>query len=163
VWEPPLQAARQRFPNVLFVHADPHALPINLRRRRFDVVLAGGILSYVHDLDSWAAEAAAALRDGGTVVLYDLHPALACLDPTTLRWRDDYFGGAVVIGDRLGRRTPVRLWRLAEVINGVIAAGFAIRRLEELRALSTVRRSDPRVPAAFVLLAEKAPAADAST
>jgi SAM-dependent methyltransferase len=157
VWEPPLVAARERFPGVLFMQADPHALPVNLRRRRFDLVLAGGLLPYVHDVDAWAAEAAAALRNGGTLLVYDLHPALACLEPTTLRWREDYFGRAVVVGDRLGQPTPVRLWQLAEIVNGVIAAGFALRRLEELRGLSRVRRSDPRVPGAFVVLAEKLP------
>jgi SAM-dependent methyltransferase len=158
VWEPPLGAARERWPAVLFLHADPQALPVNLRRRRFDLVLAGGLLPYIGDLGAWASEAASALRAGGTLVVYDLHPALACLDPTTLRWRSDYFGGGgVVVGDRLGRPASVRLWQLGEVVNSVIGAGFALRRLEELRAVSPVRRSDPRVPGAFVVLAEKLP------
>jgi SAM-dependent methyltransferase len=155
VWEPPLAAARERWPDVLFLHADPQALPVNLRRRRFDLVLAGGLLPYVGDLGAWASEAASALRAGGTLVVYDLHPVLACLDPTTLRWRSDYFGDAVVVGDRLGRPVSVRLWQLAEVVNGVLGAGFVLRRLEELRTLVPLRRSDPRVPGAFTLLAEK--------
>ena len=94
VWEPPLASARERFPDVLFMHADPHALPVNLRRRRFDLVLAGGLLPYVHDLDAWASEAASALREGGTLLLYDLHPVLrlprpdnAALAKRLLRWR----------------------------------------------------------------------------
>ena len=155
IWEPPLASARERFPHVVFMQADPHALPVNLRRRRFDIVLAGGLLPYVHDVDAWASEAASALRTGGALVLYDLHPVLACVDPTTLRWRDDYFGAAAVVGDRLGRPKPVRLWQLAEVVNAVIGAGFAVRRLVELPAVSPARRSDPRIPGAFVLLAEK--------
>jgi SAM-dependent methyltransferase len=155
VWEPPLAAARQRFPNVSFLQADPHELPIALRRRRFHLVLAGGLLPFLHDLGAWAAEAAAALREGGTLLVYDLHPAAACVDPVSLRWREDYFGGALVVGSRLRPARAVRLWRLGEVVSAVAAAGLGVRRLEELRSLSPVRRHDPRVPAAFVLLADK--------
>ncbi len=154
LWGPPLVAARERFPDVLFVQADPHALPVDLRRRRFDLVLAGGLLPYVHDLAAWSDECAAALRSGGTLLVYDLHPAAACLDATTLRWRDDYFGGAIDVSRRREPRT-IRLWRLGEVVNAVVAAGFRIRRLEELAALSPIRRLDPRVPGAFALVADK--------
>jgi SAM-dependent methyltransferase len=155
VWEQPLAVARERYPQVLFVQADPHALPVNLRRRRFDLVLAGGLLPYVYDLELWAGEAAAALRQGGFLFLYDLHPALACVDAASLRWRDDYFGGAIVVGTRLGPVRTLRLWRLGEVVSTVVAAGFAVRRLDELPTLTHVRRHDPRIPGAFALVAEK--------
>ena len=155
VWEPSLAAARERFPNVVFVQADPHELPVNLRRRRFDLVYAAGLLPYLHDLDDWAAEVRAALRPGGDLLVVDLHPAAACLDGTTLRWRDDYFGGTLVVGSRTGPTRALRLWRLAEVVNALAAAGLAIRRMEELPSLSHVRRQDPRVPGAFALLAGK--------
>jgi len=155
VWEPPLAVARERFPNVAFLQADPHELPVQLRRRRFHLVLAGGILPFLHDLGAWAGETVAALRDGGTLLLYDLHPAAACVDPVSLRWREDYFGGALVVGSRLGPARAVRLWQLGEVVTAVANAGLVVRRMEELRSLSPVRRHDPRVPGAFALLADK--------
>jgi len=155
VWEPPLATARARFPNVVFLQADPHDLPVQLRRRRFHLVFAGGLLPFLHDLGAWAGETATVLREGGRLLLFDLHPAAACLDPVSLRWREDYFGGALVVGGRLGPTRAVRLWRLGEVVTAVAAAGLVVRRLEELRSLSPVRRHDPRVPAAFALLAER--------
>ena len=155
VWGPSIAAAREAHPEIVFIQADPHELPVNLRRRRFDVVYAAGLLPYVHDLADWAGECAAALRDGGSLIVVDLHPAGACLDATTLRWRDDYFGGTLVVGNRLRPTQSLKLWRLGEVVNGVVDAGFAVRRLEEFPSLSNVRRQDPRVPGGFALVAEK--------
>jgi SAM-dependent methyltransferase len=39
-----IEAARRRAPDVAYVVADPLALPIELRRSRFDVVYAGGVV-----------------------------------------------------------------------------------------------------------------------
>jgi hypothetical protein len=100
VAEKHLVAARRAFPGILFLQADPHELPVNLRRRRFDLVYASGLLPYLHDLNAWAGDAAATMRVGGRLLVIDLHPAGACIDTTTLRWRDDYFGGEIVVGHR---------------------------------------------------------------
>jgi SAM-dependent methyltransferase len=156
VSEEPLVAARERFPEVLFLRADPHELPVNLRRRRFDLVYAAGLLPYLQDLVPWASEAAAALRAGGSLFVVDLHPAGACVDATTLRWRDDYFAGELLVGQRLQPLTRLRLWRLAEIVDAIVAACLEVRLLEEFPTLSHTRRHDPRVPGAFALVARKA-------
>jgi len=155
VAEEHLIAARRAFPGILFLQADPHELPVNLRRRRFDLVYGSGLLPYLHDLNAWAGDAAAALRVGGTVLLVDLHPAGACVDATTLRWREDYFGGEILVGRRLQPTGSLKLWPLSVVINAVAATGLVIRRLEEYPTLTQIRRRDPRVPGAFALLAQK--------
>jgi SAM-dependent methyltransferase len=155
VSERPLISARARFPEIVFLQADPHALPVNLRRRRFDLVYAAGLLPYLHDLHAWAFEAAAALRAGGSLLTVDLHPAGACLDATTLRWRDDYFGGQLLVGSRFGPLHNLRLWPLGEIVSAIAVTGLVVRRLEEFPSLSHVRRQDPRVPGAFALLAQK--------
>ncbi len=153
--EEPLVAARRSFPGILFLQADPHELPVNLRRRRFDLVYASGLLPYLHDLSAWVGEAAAALRTGGCLVVVDLHPAGACVDATTLRWRDDYFGGEIVIGHRAQPLGRLRLWTLSNVVNAIVAGGLVVRRVEEFPTLSRLRRQDPRVPGAFALFATK--------
>ena len=160
VAEEHLVAARRAFPGILFLQADPHELPVNLRRRRFDLVYASGLLPYLHDLDAWAGNAAAALRVGGRLLAIDLHPAGACIDATTLRWRDDYFGGEILVGHRAAPLARLKHWTLSELVNTIAATGFVIRRLEEFPTLAHTRRQDPRIPGAFALLAQKV-AADA--
>jgi SAM-dependent methyltransferase len=58
-----LDAARERWPSILWVEADPQALPAELRRGRFDLVYAGGgSLDAISELAGWARGVAAALR-----------------------------------------------------------------------------------------------------
>lgn len=154
--EQPLASARARFPDIVFLQADPHELPVNLRRRRFDLVYGSGLLPYLYDLHAWAGDAAAALRVGGRLLVVDLHPAGACVDATTLRWREDYFGGGILVGRRLQPLGTLKLWPLSQVVNAVAATGLVVRRLEEYPTLTQIRRRDPRVPGAFALLAQKA-------
>jgi SAM-dependent methyltransferase len=155
VSEEALAQARHAFPKILFLQADPHELPVNLRRRRFDLVYAGGLLPHLHDLHPWAFEASAALRVGGRLIVVDLHPAGACVDATTLRWRDDYFAGHLVVGHRSLPVGHLRLWRTGELVDAVAATGLVVRRFEEFPTLSHLRRQDPRVPGAFALVAQK--------
>ena len=129
-------AARERAPAVAFVHGDPSQLPLELRRGRFDLVYTGlGDL-----LDAWAAGIASALRTGGELLLYDEHPVLGCLDEM-LHWREDYFAE--------GRR------RVGEVVTALVAAGLALRSLEELPAASQLLPQTRRVPGELLVTARK--------
>ena len=70
-----LDVARERAPDVAYVHADVHYLPLEVRRARFDLVFTGGdVLSTIRDLDQWLAGIATTLKPGGTLLLYDSHP-----------------------------------------------------------------------------------------
>lgn len=156
VWAEALGEARDRHPDVAFVHSDLHELPLQLQRRRIDVVYAGGgVLPYVHDLGAVVSGVSSALRPGGDFLLWDTHPALQCLELTSLRWREDYFAGSLSVGARLAPERTVSLWRLGEIVSAVAAGGFVVRRLDEFPSVSTVRRHDPRVPGEFALLAVK--------
>jgi SAM-dependent methyltransferase len=154
VWDEALAAAREKYPEVAFVHSDPYELPLQLQRRRMDLVYAGGgVLRYLDDLEAFFAAAVSALRPGGELLLWDTHPALECLELTSLRWREDYFGGTLTIGSRLSPEHVVSLWRLGQIVSAVAAAGLVVSRLEEFPSLSPVRRHDPRVPGEFALVA----------
>jgi SAM-dependent methyltransferase len=140
--EPALAAARERAPGGLFLVADLHQLPSHLRRRRFDLVYAGpGSLAGIGDVPGWIAAAAGVLQARGVLFLHERHPVAECIDPTSLRWRADYFE---------------REWTPGELIEAVLAAGLTLRRFAELRAPPLPRRRDPRVPAELVLAAAKA-------
>ena len=138
-----LEAARERWPSILWVQADPTALPAELRRGRFDLVYAGlGALAAVRDLDTWLAGVAATLRAGGDLLLFDEHPVALCVDGL-MHWRESYFDPG---------------WRrIGQIVGAVLRAGFVLRALEEYPARSdSGRRHDARVPGTFLLYAQRA-------
>ena len=138
-----LEAARERWPSILWVQADPQELPAELRRGRFDLVYAGlGSLLQLTDLDAWMREIVSALRSGGELLLFEEHPVALCVDGL-MHWRESYFDE----GSR----------RLGQIVNAATRAGLLMRALEEYPARSDgFRRHDARVPGTFLLYARKA-------
>jgi SAM-dependent methyltransferase len=142
-----LEIARRRAPDVAYVHADVHELPLELRRARFDVVYCGGgVLSWLRDLDAWANGIVTALKPGGVLLFYDDHPVSACLDALG-HWRDDYF--------EVSAEERERHWQLGQVVDAVSGAGLAVKRLVEFQTLYSWPQRDRRVPWDFALLAER--------
>ena len=137
-----LEDARERWPSILWVQADPQQLPAELRRGRFDLVYAGpGSLLQITDLDAWMREIAAALRADGEVLLFEEHPVALCVDGL-MHWRESYFDE----GSR----------RLGQIVNAATRAGLTLRALEEYPARSDgFRRHDSRIPGSFLLYARK--------
>ncbi len=145
-----LAAARERAPDAAFFQAEPHELPLQFRRGRFDLVYAGqGTLASIADLAPFASGLAAALRKNGRLFLHDWHPVAACVDPVDLRWRDSYFDEGI--------------WRIGEVTLAVVATGLALEELAELPppAAEAGGRLDPRIPTSFLLRARKTEASQA--
>jgi SAM-dependent methyltransferase len=142
--EEALDAARDRGPSIVWVHAEPGALPAELRRGRFDLVFAGeGVLAEVAELGAFASGVAAALRPGADLLLYEEHPVALCVD-AMMHWRENYFAD------------DIRLWRLGQIVTALARAGLAVRALEEYPARATaLRRQDSRLPGEFLLHAVK--------
>jgi SAM-dependent methyltransferase len=138
-----LEAARERWPSILWVQADPQTLPGELRRGRFDLVYSGlGSLARIEDLDAWASSVAAALRVGGDFLLYEEHPVALCVDGL-MHWRESYFDE----GSR----------RLGQIVTMTARAGLTPRALEEYPSRSEGwRHHDARVPGTFLLYAQRA-------
>jgi len=142
-----LEAARERWPKILWVEGDPQSLPRQLRRGRFDLVYSGeGVLDGLADLDGWAAGIEAALREHGELLVFDDHPIADCVHGL-LRWRSDYFRDP---NDR------DRLWRMGQVVSALARAGLHVNALEEYPGGTSRRRHDRRIPATFLLYARKA-------
>jgi SAM-dependent methyltransferase len=136
-----LAAARERAPDAAFFQAELDELPLQFRRNRFNLVLAGeGALAGVRELGPFASAVAAALRKNGRLILYDWHPVVACIDPIDLRWRSSYFAEG--------------LWRVGDI---AVAFGsiLDVTELAELPAGPTDPRADPRLPAHVLLSALK--------
>jgi ubiquinone/menaquinone biosynthesis C-methylase UbiE len=137
-----LEAARERWPSILWVQADVQALPAELKRGRFDLVYAGlGSLAVIADLEAWTHEFSAALRPTGDLLLFEEHPVALCVDGL-MHWRESYFAEGAL--------------RLGQIMNAVTRAGLNVRALEEYPAQSDgFRRHDPRIPGTFLLYAQK--------
>ncbi len=144
--DPALEAARERWPKILWVEGDPQSLPRQLRRGRFDLVYSGeGVLDGLDDLDGWAIGIASSLREHGELLVFDDHPVADCVDGL-LRWRSDYFRDP---GD------PDRLWRIGQVVSALARAGLHVQALEEYPGGTSRRRHDRRIPATFLLYARR--------
>lgn len=137
-----LDVARQRWPSILWVQADPQALPGELRRGRSDLVYSGlGSLADVHDVEAWARGVAAALRPAGDLLLFEEHPVALVVDGL-MHWRENYFDE----GSR----------RLGQIVTATVTAGLAVRSLQEYPASNSWRHHDARVPGTFLLYAQRA-------
>jgi SAM-dependent methyltransferase len=160
-----LDLARERAPDVAYVHGDVQELPLEIRRSRFDLVFTGGgVLVWLQDLDAWATGIASALKPGGRFLLYDAHPVALCVDPLGL-WRDDYFDQTIeetsgwehfeLPGPPATEQKHERHWQLGQIVEAVTSAGLQITQLTEFQTLYPWLQRDRRVPWDFALLAEK--------
>ena len=128
--EATVKAARKRLPDAALVTASPEALPVELRRKRFDVVYSSwGALAEIGDLEGWADGIASALKKGGILFLYDEHPVAACLDQM-LHWHESYF----------------ETWPIGRLVHALGGAGLALERLEELPDPNRWGRREVRRP-----------------
>jgi SAM-dependent methyltransferase len=142
-----LEAARERFPEILWIHGDLQDVRRGLGRRKFDLVYSGeGVLDRIDDLNSWAAGIAAVLKPGGELLVFDDHPVADCVDGV-MRWQSSYFRDPA---------DPNRLWRLGQVVSVLVRAGINVQALEEYPGGTSRRRHDKRVPATFLLYARRA-------
>ena len=111
----------------------------------FDLVYTSiGTITWLADLEKWAAQIAGLLRSGGHFYIRDGHPALYALDEDApdLRIAYRYFpnGHAQVWDDENtyagdGKVTSTRTYEyphpISEVVNALIGAGLQILRMEE--------------------------------
>jgi SAM-dependent methyltransferase len=137
-----LEVARERAPSILWVVAEPDALPRELKRERFELVYcAPGTLAEAGDLEALVRGIRNALRSGGDLLVYDEHPVAWAVDGL-MHWRDNYFADG--------------LWRLGQVVSAVARAGLEVKALEEYPARhGNPRRHDARVPGEFLLYARR--------
>jgi SAM-dependent methyltransferase len=138
--ESALELGRERAPAVLWIPAEPHALPAELQRGRFDLVYGGPeTVQTLRDLDLFAGNVAAALRAGGDLLLFDDHPSSLCVDGL-MHWREDYFAAG--------------FHRLGQLVGAIARHHLTMRALEEYPAAAGSFH-DTRIPGSFLLHARK--------
>lgn len=111
----------------------------------FDLVYTSiGTITWLPDLDRWAAQVAGLLRAGGTFYIRDGHPALYAVDEHAdgLQLRYPYFGNgqaqvwddaSTYAGDGTVAHSRTYQWAhpISEILNSLIGAGLQILRFDE--------------------------------
>ncbi|MEV1084413.1 class I SAM-dependent methyltransferase [Streptomyces sp. NPDC050211] len=174
--------------DVTYVQANVYDAVSALEGRQFDVVYTGkGALCYLPDLDRWADVVAQLLWPGGLLYVVEFHPLLNSLGPKPapgegpeLLLRHDYLGGGGPVhrdathtytdGPAVEGATDSYEWMhgMDEVLNALIGAGLAVRRLRESDELPWQRwprmvrtpsgwwrLPEPRIPLLYGLLAAR--------
>jgi len=118
-----LERAGQRVPGVTFAAGTMTDLP--LADGSADLVTNALALTHAPALAPVLAEFARVLRPGGSLVISDPHPDLVRLGSVV----------TAVAADGRPQRAATHVHSVADVVRTALAAGFRIRRLEELRRL----------------------------
>jgi SAM-dependent methyltransferase len=132
-----------------------------------DLVYTGkGALIWMPDLTAWAVDAARLLRPGGSLFIYEAHPAVVLWtwDKDQPRIREDrgYFAASHVNDTFPARGAVESQWTIGQVVTAVAAAGLEITHLGEYPEPFwrpdgvTAAAWDGRLPNSFALLARRA-------
>jgi ubiquinone/menaquinone biosynthesis C-methylase UbiE len=150
--------------DVRLVEADCQNLPENVAKNHFDFAVAEcGIFIWTKNLDAWMRSAYRVLRIGGKLVVSDFHPLSIIAEEKnrSVAFRKSYFDqGAKTYepefwGDEENAPPAVEfLWKLSDIINAAIQAGFKINRVEEYY-VEQKTEGVPLLPTDFLLVATK--------
>ena len=130
----------------------------------FDVVfMEGGVLHYFHDIDLFMGIMFSLLKPGGKLICSDFHPLTKVLDtldfqqPAMNYFSTDVFEGEMAharfYDEETRKQFPMcsyRKYTLSEIINGVIGAGFILKKFDEHPSWT-----NPQIPGEFTIIAGK--------
>ncbi len=146
---------------VELVEADWQNLPESIPNDHFDLVVTEcGIFIWINDLDAWMKNAYRVLRNRGKLVVTDFHPFSIITEQVKgeIVVKKSYFDQGHGIENLLSEENEPPaiefLWKLSDIINAAINAGFRIDRVEEFYVEPKVRWIR-LVPTDFLIAASK--------
>ena len=127
--------------NLKLVEADCQNLPESIPESHFDLAVAEcGIFLWIADLDTWMRNAYRVLKRGGKLIAQDFHPiSLAAKDfrvkieDGIVAFRKSYLDQSAEVRHSEPDLPPAVEfnWKISDVVNASIRAGFQIDHLEE--------------------------------
>jgi SAM-dependent methyltransferase len=157
-----------------FVVADVLDLPAKISNGSFDIVhTGGGSITWLPDLDRWAASVASSLRPGGRLLLHEEHPVAGVLfqgGNGQLVIESNYFarreteaqrGWRHFKGGEDAREAKYNFeWPLGDVITALATNGMRIHRLEEFPSTAKWRFTQDvdavaALPGSYLLIATR--------
>lgn len=153
------QAAAYCGVDVKLIEADCQNLPEGVPEQYFDFAVAEcGIFIWIKNIEAWMRNAHRVLRKGGRLVVSDFHPLsiIAEEKEDEVTFTKSYFNQhpeACEPKENLPSSVEY-LWKLSDIINAAIGAGFQIERVEEYYVEQKVGEI-PLLPTDFLLIARK--------
>jgi len=141
------------------VEADWQDLPKSVPDSCFDLVVTEcGIFMWIQNLDTWMKNAHRVLKVGGKLIVSDFHPisVIAEWKDGRLTFRRSYFDQRPEFCESEGNVPPSIefRWKLSDIVNAAIRAGFKVDRLEEYYVVEKIKLC-PFIPTDFLLVATK--------
>jgi len=152
------EGARYCGVDVVLIEADWQKLPKTVPDNSFDVVVTEcGIFIWIKSLDAWMKNAYRVLRRGGRLIVSDFHPLSMCTEDKrngeSIIVTRSYFDQQPRIRHEKGVPPSIEFtWKLSDVINAAIEAGFHIDHVEEYYAKEKAGRT-PMIPTDFLIAA----------
>jgi len=147
--------------NVTLIEADWQKLPKNILENHFDLVVAeDGIFIWIRNLDAWMENAYRVLKSGGRLVVSDHHPLTRITEEKNgkITFRKSYFDRSPEVYKPTPEESvPPAIefpWKLSDVINAAIEAGFRVNHVEEFYNKQEERKV-PQIPTYFLIVATK--------
>jgi len=150
---------------IQYVAAEVPGVPV--RDACADLVYTGkGAVIWMRDLDAWARDAARVLRPGGSLFVYEAHPAVPLWswdeDEPRIRADRSYFAESHVNDTFPGNGAREWQWTLGQIVTAITRAGLRLDVLEEYAEPfwrpqdgHTAAAWSGRLPNAYALLAHK--------
>src|SRR5689334_8730052 len=119
---------------IQYVAAEVPGVPV--RDECADLVYTGkGAVIWMRDLDAWARDAAQVLRPGGSLFVYEAHPAVPLWswdeDEPRIRADRSYFAESHVNDTFPGNGAREWQWTLGQIVTAITRAGLRLDVLEE--------------------------------
>jgi SAM-dependent methyltransferase len=149
--------------DVNLVEADWQNLPKSIPNNHFDLAVTEcGIFIWIADLDAWMRNAHKVLRKRGKLIVSDFHPLSIIAEEKngSVTFRRSYFDqGPKAYEPEFWNEKDVPpatefLWKLSDIVNTAIQAGFQINRVEEYYVEQKPGKV-PILPTDFLLVATK--------
>lgn len=153
------EAAKYCDVNVNLVEADCQNLPESIPSEHFDLAVAEcGIFVWIWGLNAWMRNAYTVLKYGGKLAVSDFHPLSAIAEEKEGRaiFRRSYFDQRpeIVQPEKDAPPSVEFHWKLSDIINAAIWAGFQVDRVEEYYVEQRPKKV-PLLPTDFLLVATK--------
>jgi len=154
------EGARYCGVDVVLIEADWQRLPETVPKNSFDIAVTEcGIFIWIKSLDAWMKNTYRVLRKGGRLIVSDFHPLSLCTENKQnggpVVFTRSYFDQQPRVRREKGVPPSIEFtWKLSDIVNAAIDAGFHIDHVEEYYVKEKAGRI-PMIPTDFLIAATK--------